>query len=94
MTCPSGKVSYKSERHARGGARQVILVRNREGEYATDVYTYRCADCRQWHLTRRAEWNGVPNTFVLEAPPVWLQRWAITGEPPVRLVDEETGDGS
>lgn len=59
------------------GAREFALELNRRGEYAADLFAYRCREHRGWHTTRRASWDGVPNRRVYAAKPLRLQEWAM-----------------
>lgn len=81
--CESGKVGHSSINRLKAAAHETHRHRNAEGQYARTSYGYRCPDCKRYHLTSRAEWYGVPNMLILEAAPLDLQEWAITGVRPV-----------
>lgn len=76
-TCPSGKAGHASVEAAAFSAKAFSIELNRRGLYSDDLYAYRCGDCRRWHTTRRAEWNGHVNRIVYVAPSRELQRWAM-----------------
>ena len=82
--CPSGKASHSSFSRLVAAAHETHRHLNAMGEVAQTFYGYRCPDCKRWHVTRRAEWYGEPNMLVLEAAPLDLQQWAITGVRPDR----------
>jgi len=75
--CPSGKVEHANLRAAHGSAHAFAIQLNAEGKLAPSLYVYRCPDCRRWHVTKRASWDGVPNHLAWEAAPEELQRWAM-----------------
>lgn len=76
------KQHHASLRDAHGAAKHLAMGTNREGRLCPSIYAYRCRECRAWHLTRREEWDGKPNTLVHTAAPEALQRWAMTGQIP------------
>jgi len=80
--CSTEKWQYRERWLAEEGAHKLSRALNREGKLAEDLYCYSCPDCRRWHLTRQAEWAGIPNLLAYAAPAEGLQRWAMTGEAP------------
>lgn len=80
--CPSGKVRHVTIRDAKAGAHSFARALNEQGLYATDLYGYRCHECRGYHLTKRATWDGTPNRPLFTAASRDLQTWAITGQMP------------
>lgn len=76
--CPTPlKTRHASLRKAKAGAHGFARELNREKKLSEDLYAYPCPGCKGWHITRREEWNGVPNTPVFVAAPEALQRWAM-----------------
>lgn len=75
--CPSAKARHSSLRSAKASAHGLARDLNAAGRYSTDLYAYRCADCRFWHTTKRATWDGVSNRLVFYAPTRALQDWAM-----------------
>ena len=80
--CPSGKkIARTSVADAATSAASFARSLNANGWIAYDLYAYRCARCRHFHLTRMAEFPGVVHVKVFTAPPVELQRWAMPPSP-------------
>lgn len=80
-TCEeSGKRQHSSIHWCREAARETHRDLNARGELAVDFYAYRCPSCRKFHITHHATWMGEPQTLVLKAAPVELQRWAMGQE--------------
>lgn len=77
--CPSGKVKHSSVERLKVAAHVTVRSMNQEGIIAKSLYGYTCPDCRKFHLTKRAQFEGKDNFLVMEAPPLDLQQWVITG---------------
>jgi len=75
--CASGKARHSSLERTKTAAHRFAIALNAEGQIAHNMYAYRCDQCRGWHITRQAGWEGV--VLVLTAAPEALQRWAIDG---------------
>lgn len=80
--CESGKAAHTSVNRMKASAHETAREWNRRGQIAPTFYGYRCPQCKKYHLTKRAEWDGEANLLILEAAPLALQQWAITGEWP------------
>lgn len=77
--CTTGKVCHTSLASAKAAARLFSRTLNRNKVMAESMFAYRCTQCRRWHLTRQATYEGTENTLVHEAAPEELQRWAMGG---------------
>lgn len=82
--CSSGKAQHTTVQRAYASAHEFARQLNRDGILARSLYGYRCPECRAWHVTKRAEWDGQPNRPLYRAAPESLQRWAMTGSLPVQ----------
>ncbi len=74
--CPKqDKVIYISIAAARVGARMFAQAKARRREIVETMYAYECDRCGKWHLTRTANYFGMPRTMVYEAADPEIQRW-------------------
>lgn len=75
-SCPTPqKVAYRRRSDAFGHAHQFareLITQHRRPE---PIYGYECR-AGHWHITRRAEWNGVPNELLWTAPAELIE-WAV-----------------
>lgn len=92
MTCH--KAGHATIELAAVGAREFAMELNRRGEYAADMYAYKCHECRAWHTTRRSHWDGQPMRRVYAAKPLRLQEWAMGQQARVERVRLEMLRGS
>lgn len=76
-TCSSHKTRHRSAKDAEVGAHVFARKLNASGRLVQDLYTYRCAECGFFHLTRKKRFAGKNNLLVHVAAPEGLQRWAI-----------------
>lgn len=75
--CQSGKIGYRNSGEAKIGAREFSIKLNRLGVYFETMFSYQCARCNKWHLTRTERFNGVVNNIAMAAAPLDVQRWAM-----------------
>ena len=75
--CSSHKTRHRSAKDAEVGAHVFARKLNASGRLVQDLYTYRCAECGLFHLTRKKTFAGQENLLVHVAAPEVLQRWAI-----------------
>ena len=75
--CSSRKTRHRSAKDAEVGAHAFARKLNASGQLVQDLYTYRCTECHNWHLTRERRFAGQENLLVHVAAPEALQRWAI-----------------
>lgn len=76
--CASGKVRHTSQPRAAVAARAFARKLNADRELVQSLYAYQCKKCQGWHLTRQGGW--AEQRLVFQAPPEWLQRWAMPAE--------------
>ena len=76
-TCSSHKTRHRSTKDAEVGAHVFARQINASGRLVQDLYTYRCPECHNWHLTREKRFAGQDNLLVHVAAPEGLQRWAM-----------------
>lgn len=76
-TCASGKARHDSFEKVALAARRMHRELNADGKLAVTTYAYPCPECRYWHVTRRATWDGQANRLANAAPTEALQRWAM-----------------
>lgn len=76
-TCSSHKTRHRSAKDAEVGAHVFARKLNASGRLVQDLYTYRCAECGFFHLTREKRFAGQNNLLVHVAAPEGLQRWAM-----------------
>ena len=76
-SCSSHKTRHHSAKDAETGAHVFARKLNAAGKLVQDLYTYRCAECGLFHLSRAKTFAGVSNMLVFTAPPESLQRWAM-----------------
>lgn len=77
--CSSHKTRHRSAKDAEFGAHVFARKLNASGRLVQDLYTYRCAECGFFHLTREKRFAGQNNLLVHVAAPEELQRWAMGG---------------
>lgn len=52
-TCPTGKITYPSDREARKTLTRLIRHRAVRGDQRIEDHSYQCPECGAWHLTSK-----------------------------------------